>query len=108
MHEAYLVDTATFRSLLGGDRPVLVCFVADWAPPCREMSPVLDQLADAFYSTMEVVRIDPDQEPLLAAEMRIASLPTLILFIDGAERERMVGIRNYSDVEKKLLKHLEN
>lgn len=106
MHEAYTVDTAGFRALIEAARPVLVCFVADWAPPCREMSPVLDLLADSFYGTLEVVKIDPDQEPLLAAELRIASLPTLLLFVGGAERERLVGIRSFADVEKKLLKYL--
>lgn len=106
MHEAYPVDTAAFRTLLEGGRPVLACFVADWAPPCREMSPAIDLLANSFYDTLEAVRIDPDAEPLLAAEMRIASLPTLLLFIGGVERERMVGIRTYGDVEKKILKYL--
>ncbi|MEA5038867.1 MAG: thioredoxin family protein [Clostridiaceae bacterium] len=106
MHEAYPVDTAAFRALLENARPVLACFVADWSPPCREMSPMLDLLADGFYGTLEVVRVDPDQEPLLAAELRIASLPTLLLFIGGTERERMVGLRGYADVEKKILKHL--
>ena len=106
MHEAQSVTTAAFRALLAGEKPVLAGFTAEWSAPCRTMTPVLDLLADGFYGAAEVVTLDLDAEPLLAAELRIASLPTLLVFVGGEERERMVGLREYDDVEKKLLKYI--
>lgn len=106
IHEAQPADAQAVRTLLAGERPVLLCFVADWAPPCRELAPTLGLLADTYYGTVEIVTVDPDLEPLLANELRIVSLPTMLLYVGGAERERMVGLRSYDDIEKKLNKYL--
>ena len=78
-------------SVLGAGVPVLVDFYADWCAPCRMVAPFVDEIAQAHVGRMLVAKVDTDRAPEIAGRYGIRSIPTLIVFRDGAEVERSVG-----------------
>lgn len=80
------------RSVLQAGVPVLVDFYADWCAPCRMLAPILDRLADARQGKVLVAKVDTDAAPGVATRYGIRSIPTVILFQDGVEAGRSVGI----------------
>lgn len=77
--------------VLKSSKPVLVDFNATWCGPCRMLKPTLDELA-AERPDVEIVGIDVDENRDLAEEYGVFSIPCLILFKDGAEADRSVGL----------------
>ncbi len=72
--------------------PVLVDFYADWCAPCRMMAPVLDELARTRKGRLQILKLDTDRYPEIAGGLGIRGIPTLILFKDGDEANRQVGM----------------
>ncbi|MGE0385085.1 MAG: thioredoxin [Gammaproteobacteria bacterium] len=90
----FAVTAASFDELViagSSRRPILVDFWAAWCGPCRALAPVLEQLAEAHQGRLGVAKIDSDAEPDLAGRYGIRSLPTLLLFKDGAPVSQIVG-----------------
>ncbi|MCA8997344.1 MAG: thioredoxin [Planctomycetaceae bacterium] len=86
------VNESNFRSeVLNSSQPVLVDCFAQWCGPCRMLSPVLDQLAGEFAGRAKVVKVDVDQSLNLARALHVEAMPTLILFQNGREIDRVVG-----------------
>jgi thioredoxin 1 len=84
--------TATFeQEVLQADRPVVVDFNATWCGPCRMLKPTLEQVA-AERPDVTVVGIDVDDNSDLAGEYGVFSIPCLVLFKDGMEADRSVGL----------------
>lgn len=71
---------------------VLVDFSADWCGPCKDMEPTIEDLARTTAAV--VATVDVDEEQLLAAQCDVSHMPTLLLFADGAEVERVVGVED--------------
>ena len=80
------------QEVLNSDKPVLLDFWAPWCGPCRLMSPILDQLAEE-REDIKVAKVDVDEEPELAGEFRVYSIPTLAVLKDGQMVNQMVGAR---------------
>lgn len=81
----------------------LVDFHANWCGPCRMLAPVLEQVAKEIKGKASVGKIDIDHEQKTAAHFQITSVPTMILFKDGKEVNRLVGLRNAEAVKDFIL-----
>lgn len=82
--------------------PVLVDFYADWCGPCRAMGPVVDKLAKQYDGKVKVGKLNVDDEMELAQKYRVANIPTFLIFKNGQEVERMMGITSEQDLSQKL------
>jgi len=78
-------------AVLASDLPVLVDFWADWCPPCRMISPIVEELSRELAGTLAVASVDVEAHPDLAQRYQAFGLPTLALFVDGVERMRLIG-----------------
>ena len=84
------ITTKNFEEeVLRSEKPVLVDFWATWCGPCMRQGPIVEELAGEGYS---VGKVDVDQEPALAQKFQVMSIPTLIIFKDGKEAKRLVGL----------------
>jgi thioredoxin 1 len=73
---------------------ILVDFFAEWCGPCRMLTPILEQLEKEVVGKAIIGKIDTDAAPEIAARLGITSIPTLILFKDGKEVRRLVGLKD--------------
>jgi thioredoxin 1 len=87
-----VTDDSFTAEVLESEQPVLVDFTADWCPPCRVMKPVLAELA-AERPDLRVVQVDVEAHQQAAARYDVLSMPTFVLFRDGAPVLRLVGAR---------------
>lgn len=78
-------------------KPVLLDFWAPWCMPCRMVAPVLEQI-DSETDRIQVCKINVDEEPELAAQFKIMSIPTLVIVQDGAVVHQAVGVRNKAQI----------
>lgn len=85
------LNAVTFDEAIKGDKPVLVDFWAVWCGPCRMMSPVVDKLAAEYADKLFVGKVNVDEVSELAERYSVSSIPTLILFKNGAMVDRTVG-----------------
>ena len=96
------VTDANFESeVLKSDKPVLVDFWAPWCGPCVQLSPVIDQVADATVGKAKVAKVNVDESAQLAAKYRINSIPALLLFKGGEFREQL-NTRSKGEMVAKL------
>jgi thioredoxin 1 len=96
------VTTDTFTAeVLEADKPVLVDFWATWCPPCRAMSPILEQMAGE-RDDLKIVSVDVDNEQELAVEYGVLGMPTFMLFSNGAQIANLVGARPRKRLESEL------
>lgn len=79
---------------------VLVDFYADWCGPCRMLTPVLEKVAGDIQGKATVAKIDIDKAQKTASTYQVTSIPTLILFKDGKEVGRLVGLRDESAIKE--------
>lgn len=89
-------DDAVVRSTL----PVLVDVWAPWCGPCRAVAPVVEQLSRDFAGRVKVVKVNSDEAPGVGQRHGIQSIPTLLLYRDGAERSRLVGARPAAELRE--------
>lgn len=87
-------DASFARTVLDASLPVLVEFTAHWCPPCRMIEPVLIEIAAEQSGRLTVVQLDVDANPVTTAAYSVLSMPTLMLFRDGAPIRTLVGARS--------------
>ncbi|MER2080241.1 MAG: thioredoxin [Ruminococcus sp.] len=96
------VTGASFeKEVLQSDRPVLADFYADWCGPCRMLRPTLEAIAEDRRD-IKVVSVNIDEEDELADWFEISSIPCLVLFKDGEEVDRSIGLRPREAIEEML------
>ncbi len=92
--------------VLQSSTPVLVDFWAPWCGPCRMVAPVLEDLAQSHPDKFKVVKVNTDENPDVAVQYDIMSIPTLMLFKDGKVVDRMVGFMPKASLESRILPKL--
>ena len=92
--------------VLQSDLPVLVDFSASWCGPCQAIAPVIESLSEEYAGRAKVVTIDVDAETEISARYGVMSIPTLVVFKDGREAERIVGAAQRDAIEGLIKRHL--
>jgi thioredoxin 1 len=77
--------------VLKSKRPVLVDFWAEWCGPCRTLAPIVETIAEQYGDAARVVKLNVDDNPSVVQRYRVEAIPTLILFQDGEEKDRIIG-----------------
>lgn len=89
----HVTTDAFAREVLGSGVPVVVEFYTTWCPGCRAVEPVLEGLAGEFEGRAKIVKVNVEEEPLVAEEYQITAVPTLAFFKDGALQGGFRGAR---------------
>ncbi len=90
------------KEVLQAAGPVLVDFWATWCGPCRMQAPVIEELAEKYEGKFKVAKVDVDANPNIAARYGVMSIPTLIVFNNGEETARRVGVQSLNQLEAML------
>ena len=99
-------DGAFENDVLKSDRPVLVDFWAAWCAPCRMLAPTVEAVAEKYASNARVLKLNVDDNPSVSQRFGIKGIPTLILFKNGKEEERVVGATSEQAISRMLDKHV--
>ncbi len=102
MSEIILTEQNFRQEVLNSEKPVLVDFWATWCGPCKMLAPTISQIADEQEGIVKVGKVDIDQQPQLAAQYGISSIPTLIVFKNGKVAASSVGVRSKGMIEDML------
>jgi thioredoxin 1 len=103
MSKPITIEYSNFEEeVLKSNRPVLVDFWAPWCGPCRMVGPVVEQLADEYDGKVGFGKVNVDDNPRIASQYGVMSIPTLILFKDGKPATNMVGFKPKSELKKRL------
>ena len=90
------------QEVLKSEKPVLVDFYADWCGPCQMMGPVIEEISEELDGKAKVGKINVDENPDVAVEYNVMSIPTLIIFKDGKEIKRFVGVTDKEELLKEF------
>lgn len=98
MAEINLTDENFEEEVLQGRMPVLVDFWAEWCSPCQMAAPVLEELAKEYGGKVKFWKLDVDASPAIAGKYGVMSVPTVILFKDGKEVGRKIGLAGKEEI----------
>ncbi len=101
-----ITDSNFEREVLQSDRPVLVDFWAAWCAPCRMLAPTVEALANDYAGRVRVGKLNVDENNQTSARFGIRGIPTLIVFKNGQEKERLTGAHPKDTIARMLDKHL--
>lgn len=97
-HISHVTDASFTQDVLQSSKPVLVDFWAEWCGPCRALSPILEDVALTHKETVNIVKINIDENPQAAAKYGVMSIPTLMLFKNGDLAATKMGLLSKSQL----------
>jgi len=101
------LSDATFDEEIGSStEPVLVDFWAEWCGPCKMVAPILEEIATEQAGKVRVAKVNVDENPGLATKFNVMSIPTMIVFKDGQEAQRLIGARGKPQLLEDLTPYL--
>ena len=101
-----LTDANFEQEIVKGQKPALVDLWAAWCGPCRLIAPVVEELAGTYQGKLTVGKLNVDDYPHLAAQYRVMNIPTLLLFKQGQEVDRIVGVQTKEELARRIEKVL--
>ena len=101
-----VTDDSFADDVLGSDKPVLVDFWASWCGPCKQVAPVLEEIASENGDKLTIAKMDIDANPNTPREYQIMSIPTMILFSGGKPVKQIVGAKPKAALLKDLSDYL--
>ena len=94
------------EAVLESKQPVLVDFWAQWCGPCRSLAPIVNALAEQYAGTARIMKLNVDDNPEVVSRYQVQAIPTLILFRDGEEKQRMVGVSRKEIIAQAIDAHV--
>lgn len=91
------LNEGSYRELMKQSGVAVVDFYATWCPPCKMLAPIIEEIASEAKG-YTVAKLDVDEAIEVANELGVMSIPTVIIFVDGVEKERLVGFRNKEEL----------
>jgi thioredoxin 1 len=102
------VNDGNFKvAVLESKQPVLVDFWAQWCGPCRALGPIVESIARDYSEIARVAKLNVDDNPAVTGRYGIRAIPTLVVFKDGEEKERLIGAVSPDEIKRNLDKHLQ-
>ncbi len=102
----HVTDASFEADVLKSGEPVLVDYWAEWCGPCKQIAPVLEEMATAYAGKIKIAKMDVDANQEIPAKFGIRGIPTLILFKDGQEVAKKVGAMSKSQLTAFLDSHV--
>ncbi|MDX8391227.1 MAG: thioredoxin TrxA [Mariprofundaceae bacterium] len=103
----HVSDDSFESDVLKASGPVLVDFWAPWCGPCKQIAPILDEVADEMQGKINIAKINIDDNPNTPGKYGVRGIPTLMLFRDGNVQGTKVGAINKSKLEELIKEHLD-
>ncbi len=105
-NQPFHITDANFEETIKNNKLVFIDFWATWCGPCRALAPTVEEVAKEYAGKALVCKLDVDGNPATAEKFQVFSIPTMIIFKDGQEVERVVGLCPKRNIENAINKHL--